>query len=206
MMRSWWMSALATLALAASLRPAAAQSGVQVGVLECRGSGSISFVIGPVHEFTCIFNPGGGPVVPYHGIVRKVGLDLGVIEGSVLGWAVFAPTRDIGPGDLAGNYGGVTAGAAVGVGGNANMLVGGSNSSIALQPLSLQGQAGLNLAVGVAALELHYGSNRTCRSPASGSPTGFTVRHTEKTLTASVVFAAGSLLLRLTIQLSLMPE
>jgi Protein of unknown function (DUF992) len=51
----------------------------------------------------------------------------------------------------------VTAGAAVGVGGNANVLVGGSNSSIALQPLSLQGQTGLNLAVGVAALELRYG-------------------------------------------------
>ncbi len=157
MMRSLSTGALATLALVASVGLATAQSGVQVGVLECRGSGSISFVIGSVHEFACIFSPGGAPVVPYHGIVRKVGLDLGVTEGSVLGWAVFAPTRDIGPGDLAGNYGGVTAGAAVGVGGNANVLVGGSNSSIALQPLSLQGQTGLNLAVGVAALELRYG-------------------------------------------------
>ena len=156
-MRSSWMGAFAAAAFFGSMGPAAAQSGVQVGVLECRGSGSISFVIGSVHEFTCIFNPGGGPVVPYHGIVRKVGLDLGVTEGSVLGWAVFAPTRDIGPGDLAGNYGGVTAGAAVGVGGNANVLVGGSNNSIALQPLSLEGQAGLNVAVGVAGLELRPG-------------------------------------------------
>src|SRR5438034_4069898 len=156
-MRSSWMGAFAAAAFLGSMGPAAAQSGVQVGVLECRGSGSISFVIGSVHEFTCIFNPGGGPVVPYHGIVRKVGLDLGVTEGSVLGWAVFAPTRDIGPGDLAGNYGGVTAGAAVGVAGNANVLVGGSNSSIALQPVGLQGQTRLNLAVGVAALELRYG-------------------------------------------------
>src|SRR5213080_4773503 len=144
-------------ALAASLGSATAQSGVQVGVLECRGSGSISFVIGSVHEFTCIFSAGGAPIVPYHGVVRKVGLDLGVTEGSVLAWAVFSPTRDLGPGDLAGSYGGVTAGAAVGVGGNANVLVGGSNSSISLQPLSLQGQTGLNLAVGVAALELRYG-------------------------------------------------
>src|SRR5947199_6328948 len=124
MMRFSWMGALAALMLAASLGPATAQSGVQVGVLECRGSGSISFVIGSVHEFTCIFSAGGGPVVPYHGIVRKVGLDLGVTEGSVLGWAVFAPTRDIGPGDLAGNYGGVTAGAAVGGGGLPNRLGG----------------------------------------------------------------------------------
>jgi len=158
MMRSSWVGGLAALALAGCLGPAAAQSGVQAGVLECRGAGSIGFVIGSVHEFTCIFRSAdGAPIAPYHGVVRKVGLDLGVTEGSVLGWAVFAPTRDIGPGDLAGNYGGVTAGAAIGVGGNANVLVGGSNSSIALQPLSLQGQAGLNLAVGVAALELRYG-------------------------------------------------
>src|ERR1700694_3989270 len=177
MMRCSWKGALAALALAASLGPAVAQSGVQAGVLECRGSGSIGFVIGSGPEFTCICrSTGGGPVVPYHGVVRKIGLDLGVTEGSVLGWAVFAPTRDIGPGDLAGNYGGgsagaaggvggdgkqvgggVSAGAAVGIGGNANVLVGGSNSSIALQPLSLQGQTGLNLAVGVAALELRYG-------------------------------------------------
>jgi len=157
MMRRLGMGALAALGIAAVSGSAAAQSGVQAGVLECRGSGSIGFVIGSVHEFTCIFRSAGGPVLPYHGIVRKVGLDLGVTEGSVLGWAVFAPTRDIGPGDLAGSYAGVTAGAAVGVGGNANVLVGGSNSSIALQPLSLQGQAGLNLAVGVAALELRYG-------------------------------------------------
>ncbi len=60
MMRSSWMGALAAMAFSASLGPAAAQSGVQVGVLECRGSGSISFVIGSVHEFTCIFNPAAG--------------------------------------------------------------------------------------------------------------------------------------------------
>jgi uncharacterized protein DUF992 len=157
MIRSWCKGVLAALALAAFAGSAGAQSGVQAGVLECRGSGSIGFVIGSVHEFTCVFRAAAGPVFPYHGIVRKVGLDLGVTEGSVLGWAVFAPTRDIGPGDLAGSYAGVTAGAAVGVGGNANVLVGGSNSSISLQPLSLQGQTGLNLAVGVAALELRYG-------------------------------------------------
>ena len=158
MMRSSCTGALAAAALAACVGSAAAQSGIQAGVLECRGSGSIGFLIGSVHEFTCIFrSANGGPLVPYNGVVRKVGLDLGVTGGSVLGWAVFAPTRDIGPGDLAGNYGGVSAGAAVGLGGNANVLVGGSNSSITLQPLSLQDQTGLNLAVGVAAFDLRYG-------------------------------------------------
>src|SRR6266568_3165228 len=85
MQRSSCTSALAALMFAASLGPAAAQSGVQVGVLECRGSGSISFVIGSVHEFTCLFS-GAGPVQPYHGLVQKVGLDLGVTDRSVLGW------------------------------------------------------------------------------------------------------------------------
>ena len=155
-MKRWFVVAFALLAAGAA--PAAAQSGVQAGVLECRGAGSISFVVGSVREFTCIYRPGlGGPVMPYHGVVRRVGLDVGVTEGSVLGWAVFAPTRDLGPGDLAGNYGGVSAGAAVGVGGNANVLVGGSNNSISLQPLSLEGQAGLNVAVAVAGLELRPG-------------------------------------------------
>src|SRR5260370_25774726 len=136
MMRSWWMGAFAAAALAACGGPAAAQSGVQAGVLECRGSGSIGFVIGSVHEFTCIFrSTGGGPVVPYHGVVRKIGLDLGVTEGSVLGWAVFAPTRDIGPGDLAGNYGGLSARAPVGGRGTAHVPGGGPHRSIALQPL-----------------------------------------------------------------------
>src|SRR5260370_10932616 len=129
-MRVASMGALAVLALASSLAPATAQSGVQAGVLECRGSGSISFVIGSVHEFTCIFSPGGAPVVPYHGIVRKVGLDLGVTEGSVLGWAVFAPTRDIGPGDLAGNYGGGGAGAAGGGGGQGHEAGGGPRNPV----------------------------------------------------------------------------
>ena len=69
-------------------------------------------------------------------------------------WAVFAPTRRIGPGDLSGSYGGITAGAAIGIGGNANALVGGSDNSFALQPLSFEGQTGLNVAVGVASLEL----------------------------------------------------
>jgi hypothetical protein len=154
------LRAFAGVVLAGSISAgfAAAQSGVQLGVLECRGEGSISFVIGSVHEFTCILRSGpADPVVPYHGIVRRIGLDIGVTERSLLAWAVFAPTRDFGPGDIAGHYAGFSAGAAVGVGGNANVLVGGSNNSVSLQPLSLEGQTGVNLAVAVAALELAPG-------------------------------------------------
>ncbi|HLN10996.1 MAG TPA: DUF992 domain-containing protein [Xanthobacteraceae bacterium] len=147
--------AVAVIALAAG--PAAAQSRVQAGVLECRGLGTTSFVIGSVHELECVFRSDYGQPIRYHGVVRKLGVDIGFTEQSSLAWGVFAPTRQIGPGDLAGVYAGVTAGAAVGVGGNANALVGGSNNSFALQPVSIEGQTGINVAVGVADLELRYG-------------------------------------------------
>lgn len=154
MKRAIIISALLCSALAATCAPAASQSRIQAGILECRGAGSASFVVGSVHQLQCWFQSDRGPRYPYYGLVRRVGLDIGFTQQSTLGWAVFAPTRRIGPGDLAGNYGGFTAGAAVVVGGNANALVGGSENSFALQPLSFEGQTGLNVAVGVASLEL----------------------------------------------------
>jgi hypothetical protein len=146
--------AFAITALAAMAAGANAQSRVQAGVLQCRGAGTTSFIVGSSHPLACEFNAADGLRYRYDGIVRRVGLDVGFTQQSALGWAVFAPAHRIGPGDLAGNYGGVTAGAAVGVGGNANALVGGSNNSVSLQPLSFEGQTGLNVAVGVAGLEL----------------------------------------------------
>ncbi|MGA2128887.1 MAG: DUF992 domain-containing protein [Xanthobacteraceae bacterium] len=159
MTRSSILGAVAALAVAPVLvtGPAAAQPRVQAGILECRGLGTTSFIVGSVHELECVFRSDYGPPVRYHGVVRKLGVDIGFTEQSSLAWGVFAPTRQIGPGDLAGNYAGVTAGAAVGVGGNANALVGGSNNSLALQPVSIEGQTGINVAVGVAELELRYG-------------------------------------------------
>jgi hypothetical protein len=148
------------LALAAALSllsGAAATQSVQTGVLECRGMGSTGFIIGSVHELECVFRTDYMPPVRYHGIVRKLGLDIGITEQSALAWGVFAPTARIGPGDLAGTYAGVSAGAAVGLGVGANALVGGSNNTFALQPLSVEGQSGVNVALGVASLELRYG-------------------------------------------------
>ncbi|HXW26007.1 MAG TPA: DUF992 domain-containing protein [Xanthobacteraceae bacterium] len=145
-------------AAALSLLPGAATAqGVNAGVLECRGIGTTGFIIGSVQELECVFRSDYMPPVRYHGIVRKFGLDVGITEQSVLAWGVLAPTARIGPGDLAGNYGGVSAGAAVVVGAGANALVGGSNNTFALQPLSVEGQTGVNVTVGVAALELRYG-------------------------------------------------
>lgn len=104
--------------------------------------------------FQCVFNPVAGRRQAYQGVVRRVGLDLGITDRSVLVWSVLAPTRGLPPGALVGNYGGVSAGAAIGIGGGANVLVGGSNNAISLQPLSLEAQQGLNLAVGISGLEL----------------------------------------------------
>jgi hypothetical protein len=154
MQRLTMTCALACAAVAAACAPAASQSRIQAGILECRGAGSASFLVGSVHQLQCWFQSDYGPRYPYYGLVRRVGLDIGFTQQSALGWAVFAPTRRIGPGDLSGNYGGVTAGAAIGIGGNANALVGGSENSFALQPLSFEGQTGLNVAVGIASLEL----------------------------------------------------
>lgn len=134
--------------------PAAAQSRIEVGVLECRGMPSTSFLIGSVQNFNCIFNSASGPPQVYQGQIRKLGVDVGLTERSVLVWTVFAPTRVLGPGSLAGGYVGVAAGAAVGVGLGANALIGGFNNSVALQPVSIEAQQGLNIQVGVAALEL----------------------------------------------------
>ena len=138
MKRVTMMCALACAAISATCAPAASQSRIQAGILECRGAGSASFVVGSVHQLQCWFRSDRGARYPYYGLVRRVGLDIGFTQQSTLGWAVFAPTRRIGPGDLAGNYGGLTAGAAVVVGGNANALVGGSENSFALQPLSFE--------------------------------------------------------------------
>ena len=147
----------ATLVASAS-SPAPAQDRVQVGVLECLGSTS-SFVVGSVTNLNCTFRPSsGGPGESYHAVMRRVGLDIGINQRVAVAWAVFAPTRGFGRGYLTGNYAGAAASATVGVGVGANALIGGSSNTIALQPLSLQGQTGLSIAAGVAGLELRPGS------------------------------------------------
>jgi Protein of unknown function (DUF992) len=148
-------AALSTAALVAlTAIPATGTAQVRAGILECRGAPTTSFLIGSEHQLACIFHSDRGRPYRYYGIVHRAGVDIGFTDRSALAWAVFAPTRWIGPTDLSGNYGGLSAGLAVGVGGNAYALVGGSNNSFALQPLSFEGQNGLNVAVGLADLEL----------------------------------------------------
>ena len=148
--------ALAT-AFVASASSAMAQSRIEVGVLECRGS-TTSFVVGSVTELSCAFRPaGGGPPEPYRATLRRAGVDLGFNQQIVVAWAVWAPSSGPQRRELAGNYGGGAASATVGVGLGANALIGGSGNTIALQPLSGQAQTGLSVAAGVAGLELRAG-------------------------------------------------
>ena len=153
-LRTTCLSVIATAMLMATA-PTGAQASVEAGGLTCRSAGGVGYVIGSTLNFECVFVPsGGGPAHHYLGVVRRIGVDLGVTQNVSLGWVVFAPTGVIHPGDLAGNYGGVQGNASIGIGGGANALVGGSNNTFALQPVSAQAQAGLNVSAGLADLEL----------------------------------------------------
>jgi len=152
MFRSLTIVAFASVAVMAAA-PAFAQT--NVGALECTGGPNVSFIVGSVATLNCTFKPSAGKGTEYYAAtVRRVGLDVGFTDKTVIAWAVFAPSKTIKRGGLAGNYGGVAANVALGAGGGANLLVGGSANSISLQPLSVQGQTGLNIAAAVASLEL----------------------------------------------------
>jgi Protein of unknown function (DUF992) len=150
--------AIAVLAVAAAVAlPASATAQVhrtKVGTLTCDISSGIGLIITSKKALTCAFTPSNpGPREVYVGSITKFGLDVGATAGGEMVWAVYAPTnRRFGA--LAGHYGGAAAEATVGAGIGANVLVGGSHRTVTLQPISVQGQAGLNLAVGVAGLDL----------------------------------------------------
>lgn len=149
-------AALAVVAAVALPAPTMAQGAnrTKVGTLTCDISAGIGLIIASKKDVTCMFTPSErGPREVYVGSISKFGLDVGATAGGEMIWAVYAPTnRKFGA--LAGHYGGATAEATVGAGVGANVLVGGSNRTVTLQPVSVQGQAGLNVAAGVAGLDL----------------------------------------------------
>ncbi len=146
------LAAVASFTIASA---AQAQPGVKAGVLSCQVSGGWGFVFGSSKDMNCTFSPNQGEPEHYVGSINKYGVDIGYTRGGIMVWAVLAP-GDVARGSLAGNYGGVTAGAAVGIGANAHALVGGA-SNVTLQPLSVEGQTGLNVAAGVASMTLSPG-------------------------------------------------
>jgi hypothetical protein len=146
------MSAAALVALAGTAQ--AAPSGVKVGTLTCNVASGWGFVFGSSKDLHCNFRPNGHRGEHYVGSISKFGVDIGYTEGGVLVWGVFAPSSDVRPGALQGDYAGASASATVGVGLGANVLIGGLDKSIALQPLSVEGNKGLNVAAGIGAISL----------------------------------------------------
>jgi hypothetical protein len=148
--------AAAAVALMCAQTPAMAQPRhAKVGTLDCTLAPSVGLIIGSRQRMDCRFIPDrGGKIDRYSGTARRLGLDIGVTTTGRMIWGVLASTRGVKRGGLAGTYVGASADLTLGLGVGANVLVGGTNRSIMLQPLSVSGQAGLNLALGVAGLEL----------------------------------------------------
>jgi hypothetical protein len=150
MRRSLILAGIAIGILAGSFANAQPIQRVQIGILECRGGASVGFIVGSVTNLGCVLRVDGMPEDRYVATIR-------ITQESALAWGVWAPVARPGPGDLSGDYAGAQGSASVGVGVGGNVLVGGSDNSIALQPLSVQGQIGFNVAAGLESLELRPG-------------------------------------------------
>ena len=146
-------AAIAAGTLALSGAANAAPAGVRVGDLTCNVASGWGFIFGSSKDLHCTYR-GNGYREHYTGSIDKFGVDIGYTDGGVLVWGVFAPASNVGRGALAGSYVGGSAQANVGVGAGANALVGGFDKSIALQPLSLEGSKGLNVAAGIGSIHL----------------------------------------------------
>ena len=154
------MVAAALVFAVASLVPAAhadeQKATVRAGYLTCHVSSGWGFIFGSSRSMKCSYALQPGYTEYYTGSINKFGADIGYLSSAVMIWAVVAPTNNLGQGALSGHYAGATASAAVGVGAGANVLVGGFKNSIALQPITIEGQNGLNVAAGVAEMSLHF--------------------------------------------------
>ncbi len=137
-----------------SATQATAEGGVKAGFLTCNVSSGWGIIFGSSRSLNCSYAPASGAAVRYTGKITKFGVDIGYLSSAVIVWAVFAPSIDVDPGALSGTYTGATASASAGIGAGANVLIGGGGKSISLQPLSIEGNKGLNIAAGIAAINL----------------------------------------------------
>ena len=148
------MGAAALVAGAAFYGETHAQtSGANVGTLTCNVAGGVGFIFGSSKQLNCLFNRSNGTAERYTGEIKKFGVDIGFTKEAQIVWLVFA-AGSLAPGALAGSYAGATASGTVGVGVGANVLIGGSNRQITLQPISVEGSKGLNVAAGIGEVEL----------------------------------------------------
>jgi hypothetical protein len=149
---------LALAALVAGLplaTPAFAQQAA-VGKLECDVSSGVGFFVVERQTMKCVFTPqNGGPLDYYTGKIAEYGVALGEVKKGVLIWGVITATNQVpNAGTLAGTFAGAGADVAFVKGLGANVLVGGGDKSIALQPVSVEGESGFNLAAGVTTVTL----------------------------------------------------
>jgi hypothetical protein len=156
MFRTALAAGLGAVTVAAmAMTPANAQRDrVQVGTLECSVSAGVGLIVVSERNVNCLFRADPGPPEAYAGTITRVGVDVGFTTGGAMVWTVFAGTNRY-AGMLGGTYVGASAEASVAAGLGANALVGGSDRTVTLQPLSVQGQVGLDVAAGVGKLELH---------------------------------------------------
>lgn len=138
-----------------TIKPASEVQGEQIGELKCEIAGGWGMILGSAKDVTCSFKHKNGTVEKYAGKMTKLGIDIGKTEKSYMSWVVFT-TAENKPGEyaLAGDYVGVSTGASLGIGLGANALVGGSKKQIGLQPISVEGMQGVNLALALASLKL----------------------------------------------------
>lgn len=132
--------------------PASAE-GVNVGMLECKVGSGYGYILGSSKDMSCTFKRADGSIERYSGEFSRYGLDIGFSDERWMYWGVVAP-GDVEKGALAGKYGGAGADVAAGLGVGANALFGGSNDQIALQPVSVNGNTGLNVAAGISYVTL----------------------------------------------------
>src|SRR5271167_3162166 len=137
---------------------------VRAGYLTCHVAAGWGFIFGSSRKLQCAYALQPGYTEYYTGSITKLGADIGYLQSGVIMWAVLSPTTNLGQGSLAGHYGGATASATVGVGAGANVLIGGLNASIALQPVSIEGQNGLNFAAGVVQLTLKFNEAKPAKT------------------------------------------
>jgi hypothetical protein len=155
-MKKLGMTIGAALVAAGLMASPANAAGIKVGTLTCDVQSGWGYILGSQKDLNCVLKSVNGKESRYTGDITKLGVDIGYTKGGVMVWSVLAPSKDLQEDALEGSYGGVTAGATAGVGGNLNVLVGGLDKSITLQPISVEGNNGLSITAAVGAMQLKH--------------------------------------------------
>jgi len=160
------MTALLAVALFVGIQVVSAEgqrttSGTKIGLLTCKtvpGSG-VNLIIHSTRDITCKFeSTAGGSAEHYKGEMGiGLGIDLNIKQDETIGYSVLSADFKAGTYQLAGKYAGAKASATFGVGVGVAILLGGSDDSIALQPIALSGSTGLGIAAGIGYLYLEPG-------------------------------------------------